>query len=795
MDEKSLKTLEFPAILNRLGSFTSFSASAELVRALRPTNDLELARERLARTTEARRLLIEYPQTTIAGAQDISAQLVLAERGGVLAIKDLLALKNTLTSARDLARLFEKIGPDYPRLASIASELPPPAGLIEAINRVISENGTVLDSASEKLSSIRRETKVTFERLIGKLEHLINDPHTASLLQEPIYTLRHDRYVLPVRAENKSKLKGLIQDQSSSGATLFVEPLALVELNNRWHELQLSEQEEIHRILAELSARIGLQTPKVQALLRGLAALDLAFACARYADELHACEPILNPFPAQITNQPILKLIHARHPLLDPASVVPIDVALENGTHALIITGPNTGGKTVTLKTIGLLVLMSQSGLHIPAQSGSQLCIFHNVFADIGDEQSIEQSLSTFSGHITNIVRILKGANRTTLVLLDELGAGTDPQEGSALARSILSFLLAHKVPCLIATHYPELKVYAHSAPGALNASLEFDLQSLRPTYRLVMGLPGRSNALAIAQRLGLSEEIIQGARELINPADLRAEDLLDEINHQRKAAQRDRLLAKTQLEKADELRHRLEERWEKIETERQMVLHKASQEAQNELALLRQEMDEVRQKIRSELKSTEQLKPLSSRLDQIEAELAQKLEIQPPTSLEGKTPKPLHIGDQVQISPLGVEGKVTKIGADEVEVRVGKIQIRVSPHEIRRSRLAAEEIAPKTESDSTLKLPHEVFFPSPGAEIHLRGMRADDAMDALQRYLDSAYSAGLPFVRIVHGKGTGALRQLVRQYLNSSPLVKNWENALDNEGGEGVTIAHLQNE
>jgi DNA mismatch repair protein MutS2 len=795
MDEKTFSVLEYPRILECLSTYASFSVSAALVRSLRPTNDLDLALERLARTTEARRLLIEHPQTSIGDAHDISSQLNLAERGGVLSAEELMDIKGTLSSARDLARIFERVSGTFPRLSAIAAALPPPSGLIEAISRVFSDNGEVLDSASEKLASLRRELKIAYDRLISKLERMINDPHTAALLQEPIFTTRNGRYVLPLRAENKSKLKGLTQDQSSSGSTLFIEPLAIVELNNHWHELQLSEQEEVRRILAELSAQVGAHTPQLQAMLRSLSALDLAFACAKYAEDLHASEPLLMPYPSDEKAGCVLHLINARHPLLDPASVVPIEAALEKGTHALVITGPNTGGKTVTLKTVGLLALMAQSGLHIPAQSGSQLSLFRDVFADIGDEQSIEQSLSTFSSHITNIVRILKHLNRGTLVLLDELGAGTDPQEGSALARAILSYLLAHKTPCLIATHYPELKAFAHSTSGAMNASMEFDLKSLKPTYHLIMGLPGRSNALAIAQRLGLSEEIIQDARQLIDPADLHAEDLLDEIHRQRDAARHDRSLAEADLVEAEDLRTELEERLEKIEQERQLILEKARQEAEKELELIRQELEETRLKMRGMRNATESIKSIKEKIEQLHEKTSKPVERLQPAGFVTQEPRPLRLGDRVHLFSLKVDGEVTGLSGDEVEVLVGKMRIKVSPGELQRSRFIPELPAKNIQESPATKLPNAGLIPSPGVEVHLRGMRAEAAVEKLERYLDDAYAAGLPYVRVVHGKGTGTLRQVVRQMLGSSPLVKNWEIALDNEGGEGVTIAHLVTE
>ncbi len=792
MDEKSLKILEFSKVLQRLENYCAFSASAALVRALRPTNDLELALERLGRTTEARRLLSEHNEISIGGAHDIRPQVNLAERGGVLNGEELMDIKNTLVSARDLARTFEKFATVFPRLASIAAALPPPPGLIEAISRVLSDKGEVMDSASEKLANLRRELKSAYDHLMTKLERLINDPHTAAMLQEPIVTIRNGRYVVPVRAEYKSKFKGLTQDASSSGSTFFIEPLAIVELNNRWHEVQLAEQEEVRRILTELSALVGAQAAQIQGVVRSLAALDLAFACAKYADDLKAAEPILQPFPSAGATEVILRLNQARHPLLDQNTVVPIDVFMEKGTHALVITGPNTGGKTVTLKTMGILILMAQSGLHIPVQSGSHLCLFKDVFADIGDEQSIEQSLSTFSGHITNIVRILKRTNCQTLALLDELGAGTDPQEGSALARAILNFLVIRKAPCLIATHYPELKVYAHTTPGVVNASVEFDLNSLKPTYHLIIGLPGHSNALAIAQRLGLSEEIIKDARDLINPADLKAEDLLDEIHRQRNLTREEHTTAEALRKEIEQLQTDLEERLEKIEEERQLILSKAKDEAELELELVRQELNEARKQIRSLRTAPDTIKPLQEKLEKVEEKIARRPEKFQPSIRE---PRPLRIGDRIQLRSLKVDGVVTALKNFEVEVQVGKMRLRVSPSDLQRADHKGISPVSEIEESNSSCSSSRALPASPGVEIHLRGMRVDEAIPRLEQYLDSAYAAGLPFVRIVHGKGTGTLRQVVRQMLSESSLVKKWETAMDNEGGEGVTVAHLHTE
>ena len=485
MDDKTLRMLEFPKIIDQLAGYAAFSASGDLAKALQPAASLDEAVDRLALTSEARRLLSVNDSIGVGGATDIRPLASLARRGGVLSETDLLAVSSTLVSARVLARALEKNSSLYPHLSEIAQDFPPPPGIIESISHCISDEGEVLDSASAKLLAIRSEVKVSHERLMSKLEHMINDSRTAPMLQESIITQRNGRYVIPLRAEYKSRLKSIVHDQSASGATLFVEPIAVVELNNRWHELQLEERDEIRRILADLSAQVGAAADKIEKIVAGLAAFDFTLMCARYADALKASEPVLHPIhPPAKEHHPgtTIKLIQARHPLLDPSTVVPVDIELDPQTFAVIITGPNTGGKTVTLKTVGLMVVMAQCGLHIPAQSGTELSFFENVFADIGDEQSIEQSLSTFSGHITNIVRILNHARSKTLVLLDELGAGTDPQEGSALARAIMLFLIEKRIPCMIATHYPELKALAHATPGAVNACMEFNLKTLRPT-------------------------------------------------------------------------------------------------------------------------------------------------------------------------------------------------------------------------------------------------------------------------------------------------------------------------
>jgi DNA mismatch repair protein MutS2 len=797
MDEKTLVTLEYPKILERLADYAAFAVSAEMARSLRPSNDLDEVQQRQALTSEARRLLSVYDSFTIGGARDVRQQVDLAARSGVLEGADLLDVKNTLIAGRNVLRTLERQPEPLEHLRAIAVRLEPPAGVIDSITRSISERGEVLDGASEKLGRIRSELKISHDRLFSRLERIINDPKNGPVLQEQIITQRNGRYVIPLRAEFKGRIRSIVHDSSSSGATLFVEPLATVELNNAWQELQLAERDEVRRILAELSSLVGASAGHILDILDALAELDLALMCAKYADDLHAAEPVLfGPRPVRAHHPGTsVRLYQARHPLLKQDTVVPIDVDLDEQTFALVITGPNTGGKTVTLKTVGLLALMAQSGLHIPAQSGSSLSLFDDIYADIGDEQSIEQSLSTFSGHVTNIVRILNQAGPRTLVLLDELGAGTDPQEGAAMARALLAFLVEQRIPCLVATHYPELKAFAHTTPGVVNASMEFDLETLRPTYHLTIGLPGRSNALLIAERLGLSKEILEKARETINPEDLRAEDLLDEIHRQRDLARQARAAAEQARIEAEQARGELSARLEKIEDERLAVLERARTEAEKEVAELRGELDQLRRELTRARQPLDALKAVQEQVEEIEETVRQPTERQDEHRVEARL---LKTGEKVRLRSLGMEGVVTSVSESDVEVQMGSLRVRARLSDIQRpgqpepqEQTGKRAAQPRRSSERTQ--PHTtVLHPSPGLELDLRGQRAEDALDRLENYLESAYLSGMPYIRIIHGKGTGRLRQVVREALSQSPHVKNFENGLDNEGGDGVTVAHM---
>ena len=794
MDSKTLNVLEYPKILAQLAGFCSFSGSMDLANALEPTSSFELATARIAETSEARKLL-SMESVGIGAAHDIRPQADLAARGGVLDPHALLDVKSTLISCRDLKKAFEKRTEEYPRLTQIVLGLPDTHGLVDSITRILSERGEILDSASPKLGDIRRSLRVAQDRLMSRLQKYVTDSKTVSMLQEPIITQRDGRYVIPLRAEFKGKIKSIIHDQSSSGATLFVEPLPIVEANNDIREFQLAQRDEERRILAQVSALIGEHATELKYGVENLAVLDLAFAKGKYADGLKASEPILQELkaagskPAGLQSS-TLKLLNARHPLLDPNNVVPINIDPRAGTRAIVITGPNTGGKTVSLKTVGLLVVMAQSGLHIPAQSGSELPCFHSVWADIGDEQSIEQSLSTFSGHITNIIRIIKKIDHRSLVIFDELGSGTDPQEGAAIARAILSHLLEVGAMTMVATHYPELKTFAHGTDGVVNASLEFDIKTLRPTYELTLGLPGRSNALLIAQKLGLPQSIIDSARAEINPLDLRADKLLDDIRKERNRTSREREKLEKARAKLETQTRELENRLEKIEDERRETLAKARAEGELEVAVLKRNIDSLKGQLKKASQPLQAIKAIEEKMEEMEEKAEQPVERKRYQASVGSN-QSLRLGEKVIVSTLDAEGIVTALGESDAEVQIGTVRMRARFSDlIRRGQVPEDK--PKTTANSTSLTVHRQSS-SPGMEVDLRGLMADDALDKMERYLEQAFLSGLPFVRIIHGKGTGRLRQAVREALRGHEYIKSFEEGGDKEGGEGVTVALLK--
>ncbi|MBA3532593.1 MAG: endonuclease MutS2, partial [Ardenticatenales bacterium] len=680
MDLKSANTLELPKILERLARLCAFSASRELALALQPSADPEEVARRLRRTTEAKNLLGTKTNVTIGGARDVRPHAVQAAKSGMLQPTDLLEVRQTLVSGRTLNRMITRLANQFPLLAEIAQTIEPGDALIDAIGQAIDEDGTVRDEASPTLRRLRNELHVAHSRLLDRLNRIVQDPNNARYLQEPIVTQRAGRYVIPLKVESKGRIPGIVHDQSSSGATVFIEPLATLDLNNRWRELELEEQREVERILRELSAIVGDAQEEIFATVAALAALDLEFAKAEYAFQLKAREPLLTDTLARSGEQPYVELLQARHPLLKPEEVVPNDIILGPHYHLLVITGPNTGGKTVTLKTIGLLALMSQCGLHIPAADGSRLPVFDNIFADIGDEQSIEQSLSTFSSHLTNITRILNHATNRSLIVLDEVGAGTDPAEGSALARSLLEHFLEQEISALVATHYSELKVYAHNTDRVRNASVEFDLDTLRPTYRLMIGLPGRSNALNIAERLGLPAPIIERARSFVSVEDLKVDEMLEDIKESQESARIDRRLAEKDRREAEQLRNDLRERIASIEEERRTVINQTREAAQVELDQVREQLRAITRQMERFGGKKEELTDIRDLLQRLESELkpiSTLVPKRPGTVDEPLTPRPLRVGDLVWVPSLDRTGEIVEISGDEADVAAGSFRVR----------------------------------------------------------------------------------------------------------------------
>ncbi|MHB1131117.1 MAG: endonuclease MutS2 [Chloroflexota bacterium] len=805
MNEKTLRLLEFPKILGQLASHVSYSPTRDLVANLTPSVDPAEVRLRLALTAEASRLLEMKSSFSLGGARDIRGAIRRGQLGGTLEPSDLLDIASTISGVRGVRNTLTRLGDQLPLLAAIAQRLKDCLSLEQEINRCLGPRGEVVDGASDTLRRTRIALRLAHERLLNRLNEMLASSGYRQALQEPIITQRDGRYVLPVKADFRGQVRGVVHDQSASGATLYVEPLATVELNNRWRELQLDEDREVKRILKDLSTSVAAVAPELLANVVALTEIDFALAKALYAGELRAVEP-------QVVDEerlarehkdgielPALRLIQARHPLLS-GDVVPIDIWVGPDFSLLVITGPNTGGKTVALKTVGLMTLMAQAGMHIPVAEGSRVHVFAGIFADIGDEQSIEQNLSTFSSHLTNIVSILEQVNEQSLVLLDELGAGTDPAEGSALARAILTNLQERGVTVIATTHYSELKAFAHLTPGLQNASVEFDVNTLSPTYHLSIGLPGRSNALAIATRLGLPRDIVKAAKAVLDPRQVEVEALLSRIRKERQAAIVARDEAAAALEDARKFQARLSQAWSEIESERQKVLAEARDQAVADLEDVRHRLNRAAAITEAGAWSRGELRQASDEVRVAQAalgDLRRAAQPAPPQVAEftEEGADELESGQMVWIESLGQHGEVVgqPNARGEVEVRLGALKTRMpasaiqpssaAPTKPRHPAMAAVAVPPSVANRDALPI-----------QVDLRGMRAEEALEALDKYLDDAYLTGMPFIRIVHGKGTGVLRQVVREHLRRHALVNSVQTADPKEGGEGATIAQLAN-
>ena len=795
ISEKTIDTLELHKILQELSRHTTFAAGEEFAFELYPSTEIEEVRLWQRETAEAVALLEEQSNITLRGARDVRDPVIRSQRGAIIEPSILLDIRYTLRRASTIKRTLGRMKAGFPLLSDLANELEECLELQNSIEKAIDDNGEIKDTASARLAIIRRDQKIAFERLQNKLNRIVSNKANQDKLQEAIVTTRNGRYVIPIKAEHKGKIKGIIHDSSSSGATLFIEPLDTVELNNKWRELQIAEEKEIRRILSDLTEEVAGECERIVRAVQVLGYLDLTFAKARYALE-HACtQPAMVPIEALPSDSgrpgTVITLKQARHPLLK-GKVVPLDLGFDEDCWVLVVTGPNTGGKTVALKTLGLMVLMAQCGLHIPAEEAT-LAVFRGVYADIGDEQSIEQSLSTFSSHMTNIIDILDKCDYRSLVILDEVGAGTDPTEGSALARALLNRLKNKGVTTLVTTHHPELKVYGVETPGVRNASVEFDLETLQPTYRLIVGLPGRSNALAIAQRLGLNLEIIADARGMVASGDLQADDLLDEI-------QRTRADIREQQFEVDQLqqhlsgqRDDLQARLDNIEDERRDVIRAARRHAEEDLAAFNQELRKMRNELRAAGMPAATINALQAAAEKMaswtNAPLDDAEEVRQLDDVDWLP----RVGDTVFLDTLNAEGVIVELDDKAAQVQVGSLRVRAKYTDMRkrnRSEKRAKERGHVREYQPVDMLPPAVE--SPGMELDIRGKRVEEALEIIDRYVDAAYTSGLPFGRIIHGKGTGRLRQAVRQYLSDHSLVSKVTQGQNNEGGAGVTVIHM---
>ena len=780
MDTRSQALLEFPAVRERLAGLTQFPPSRRLAEALEPSNDPVIVAHGLDETDQARAVLEARPGVGIGAARDIGPWIERAARGGRLDAAHFLEIAETLDAA---SRLGTTLADERrPLLRELGREIHALPALRSTLGRSFDPVGELLDTASPRLGGLRAAVRVAYDRLRRRLDALVN-AELGSALQEPIVTLRNGRYVVPVKAEARSRVKGIVHDTSGSGQTLFVEPLVAVELGNAWREAQAAERDEVERILDELSALVAANAAALRETLEALARFDLWAAKAQLAGELDAVRAVT-------IDRPEVELLSARHPGLS-GRVVPIDVRLGGDYTALVVTGPNTGGKTVTLRTLGLLALMHQAGLHVPAAAGSRLPVFRDVFADIGDEQSIAQSLSTFSGHLRSIVRIVEAAGPGTLVLLDELGAGTDPTEGSALAQALLDHFIAAGALVAATTHYAELKAYAHTTAGARNAAVEFDLETLSPTYRLTIGLPGGSQAFAIAERLGLPDPIVADARSHLTESQRTFEATLAAIRTTEGETAEALDRARSAESRAAEALRVADDERRRARRERDEAGRAARVEADRLVDELR---DEVRAARRALERETVTAPALDAALGRAETLAGRLPEAEPSPSPEvPDEPRTWRVGERARSRSGGWEGRIAALekGGRRATLETGGMRVTVGVEDL----AEAVDGGPTTgsrEATSSVGALRIERTRSVASSLDLRGARVDEALDALGRYLDDAALAGLGRVTIIHGLGTGALRDAVRSEAGGHPLVKSLRPGERGEGGDGATIIEL---
>ena len=787
--DKSIRTLELPRVLELLSEQAVSAEARQRALRLRPETEPEEVLRLLDQTDAARNLIGLRGSPSFSGVKPVAEALDRADRGGALNTRELLTIADLLTAARRAKEYFNDEAAEKTAIDHLFLSLHGNRFLEEKIKRAIPDEDTIADAASTELADIRRHMRAAQAKSRQILQKIISSPSYGKILQETIITQRDGRFVVPVKAEHKGDLPGLVHDISSTGATLFVEPMGVVQANNEYIELQAKEQKEIDRILAEFSAEAAAHREDIQWDYDTLVHLDLIFARGQLSYKMNAVRP-------EVRRDGAIHLRKARHPLLDPKTAVPIDIELGDSFDTLVITGPNTGGKTVTLKTLGLITLMAQCGLHIPAKSDSTVRVFRRVLSDIGDEQSIAQSLSTFSSHMTNIVGILKEADGQTLILFDELGAGTDPVEGAALAAAVIES--ARELGALVAatTHYAELKVYAMTTPGVENASCEFNVDTLAPTYRLVMGIPGKSNAFAISRRLGLPEEIIDRAAARLDAENVRFEDVLTKLDQQRQEMEKDRAEArrlKLEMEqsagKAREYRKRLEEERSKVVEKAQSEARAIIQEARDASDLALSELKELKKRQDLDWQQVNDGRAEARRLlNEAERSIggaAQEPEAPPPT-------RPARAGDTVELVSMGTRASVLSVNKDgTLQLQAGILKITAKQDEVRV--VEGETQSQKEARRIVQRAQHTLRAAAAPSEIDLRGMMTDEAIAVLDRFLDTAMMGKLESVTIIHGKGTGAVRKAVREHLKRSRYIKSFRPGRYGEGEDGVTVAELR--
>ncbi len=787
MNEKVLRTLEYNKIIDMLADKATSEPGRKLCRDLKPFTDLDVINEAQEQTKDALSRLFKKGSTSFGGNKDLGYALRSLEIGATLSIAELLKIAGLLDNVNRIKRYGRNDREEAMQdsLDELFDTLEPLTPLANEIRRCILSEDEISDDASSTLKHIRRSIALAGDKIHTQLNHMVNGSYR-TYLQDAVITMRNNRYCIPVKVEHKSQVPGMIHDQSSTGSTLFIEPAAIVNLNNQLKELELKEQEEIEVILANLSVQASEHTYALASNQKIMTTLDFIFARASLAMEQNATAPIFN-------NNRYINIRKGRHPLLDKKKVVPIDIYLGKDFDLLIITGPNTGGKTVSLKTVGLFTLMGQSGLHIPALDRSELSIFTEVYADIGDEQSIEQNLSTFSSHMTSIVSILKNADADSLCLFDELGAGTDPTEGAALAIAILDHLHKRKIRTMATTHYSEIKVYALSTDHVENACCEFDINTLQPTYRLLIGIPGKSNAFAISSKLGLPDYIIESAKEQISQESESFEDLLSSLEHSRTTIEKEQLEIASYKEEVKNLKEQLRSKQERIDQTRERILRDANEQARN---ILQEAKDVADETIRVFQKAGPgaSMKDLEKTREKVRDKISDKnsklmLKSEKPQKKELK-PEQLKRGDSVKILSMGLTGTVSSLPdhRGNLFVQCGIMRSQVNFKDLM---LIDEEPAAKAplqrSAASKMKMNKSYHI---STEINLLGKTVDEALSELDKYLDDAYLSHLPSVRIVHGKGTGALRNAVQSHLKKTKYVESYRLGEFGEGDAGVTIA-----